>query len=128
DIVSVTGSSGAGKSASDATHHPIRSHNMKSYNVNTHRHIAEIIRAAGIDESRLNFLPTSGPFSRGIFATAFVRTNDGAALNAEKTYQGHPFIRLAESVALANIVGSNYCDLSYRQVSENTYIVQGALD
>lgn len=126
DIMAVTGSSGSGKSASDGTHHPVRSHNMKSYNINKHRHIAEIIRTAEITEAQLNFVPTSGPFVRGIFATAFVRLN-GEPQCADTLYKDHPFVRVAESVALANIVGSNYCDLSF-QKTEGGYIVQGALD
>lgn len=123
DMMAVTGSSGSGKSPSDGTHHPIRSHNMKSYNINKHRHIPEITRTAQIDEAQFNFVPTSGPFSRGIFATAFVKTE------AEPTdvYQDAPFVRVTESVALANVVGSNFCDLSFEK-TKGGYIVQGALD
>ena len=123
DIMAVTGSSGSGKKASDGTHHPIRSHNMKSYNINKHRHIPEITRTAQIDESQLNFVPTSGPFVRGIFATAFVKT----AAEPKDVYGDAPFVRVTENVALANIVGSNFCDLSFVK-SEGGYIVQGALD
>ncbi len=129
DIMAVTGSSGSGKTASDGTHHPVRSHNMKSYNINKHRHIPEICRSADISEDQLNFVPTSGPFTRGIFATAFVTTKDGAAMKcAGDVYEGHPFVRLQDEIALANIVGSNFCDLNYRKVSDNNFIVQGALD
>ncbi|HBR68168.1 MAG TPA: N-acetyl-gamma-glutamyl-phosphate reductase [Rhodospirillaceae bacterium] len=129
DIMAVTGSSGAGKSPGDGTHHPVRNHNMKSYNVNSHRHIPEIIRAGGITPAQLNFVPTSGPFTRGIFATAFVSTSK--PINSDivaKTYSGHPFIRLQKEVALANIVGSNYADLSVQAAGEDRFIVQGAID
>ncbi len=126
DIMAVTGSSGSGKSASDGTHHPVRSHNMKSYNINKHRHIPEICATAKIKENQINFVPTSGSFSRGIFATAFVRTKQ--SVNLDNIYKDAPFIRLQGEVALANIVGSNFCDLNHKQVSDNSYIVQGALD
>ena len=43
-------------------------------------------------------------------------------------YKDHPFIRLHDEVALANIVGSNFCDLHYQKTSDHNYIVQGALD
>src|SRR5690606_10589656 len=66
DIFAITGSSGAGKSPTDGTHHPVRNHNIKSYNINVHRHIPEITRAANITENQLNFVPSSGPFTRGI--------------------------------------------------------------
>lgn len=123
DIMAVTGSSGSGKNASDGTHHPVRNHNMKSYNINKHRHIPEITRTAQIDEGQLNFVPTSGPFTRGIFATAFVQTN----ATPRDVYSDAPFVRITDSVALANVVGSNFCDLSFEK-TDGGYIVQGALD
>ncbi|MFP4313308.1 MAG: N-acetyl-gamma-glutamyl-phosphate reductase [Alphaproteobacteria bacterium] len=146
DIFAVTGSSGSGKKVSDGTHHPIRSHNVKSYNINKHRHIPEIIRTIGMEESQLNFVPTSGPFTRGIFASAFIKLQPSAPplLNPPSAggskeeahfsscgggfYSQEPFIRVVDEVALANIVGSNYCDLSYAQGHDDTIIVQGALD
>lgn len=123
DIMAITGSSGSGRSASEGTHHPVRNHNLKSYGVNTHRHIPEITRTAKIDESQLNFVPTSGPFTRGIFATAFVKTDAEPA----DIYSDAPFVRVMDSVALANVVGSNFCDISFQKTTGG-YIVQGALD
>ena len=144
DIMAVTGSSGSGKSPSEGTHHPVRSHNMKSYNINAHRHIPEITRTAKIDESQLNFVPTSGPFVRGIFASAFVtlsssspHTRGSQAYSNQIPAQGGddvadvyadaPFVRVTDNVSLANVVGSNFCDLSFTQANGG-YIVQGALD
>ena len=125
NIMAVTGSSGSGKTASDGTHHPVRNHNMKSYNINKHRHIPEICKTAQITPDQLNFVPTSGPFTRGIFATAFVGSNTAPNLSL---YNDALFIRITESVALANVVGSNYCDINIQQVDDSNYIVQGALD
>ena len=123
DIMAITGSSGSGRSPSDGTHHPVRSHNLKSYNINAHRHIPEITRTAKISEKQLNFVPTSGPFTRGIFATAFVETD----AQPKDIYGDHPFVRVSDNVALVNVVGSNFCDVSYTK-TEGGYIVQGALD
>ena len=153
DIFAVTGSSGAGKTPVDGTHHPVRSHNMKSYNINKHRHIPEIIRAGGITEKQLNFVPTSGPFTRGIFAQAFItlkkplvssaglprgsRAGKGSSAFAEddglktaikKTYKNAPFVRLQSEVALANIVGSNFADLNFTLGADGKILAQGALD
>ncbi|MBX2833715.1 MAG: N-acetyl-gamma-glutamyl-phosphate reductase [Micavibrio sp.] len=130
DIFAVTGSSGAGKSPVDGTHHPIRSHNIKSYNINKHRHIPEITRAAKIGEGQLNFVPSSGPFVRGIFANAFISLTaeiDTIDL-VEQAYQDAPFVRLQNEVALANIIGSNFVDLSFQVGAENKVIAQGAID
>lgn len=131
DIIAVTGSSGAGKSATDGTHHPVRNHNLKSYGINKHRHIPEIIRTAQIDEAQLNFVPTSGPFTRGIFAQAFVAVKDSVTdpqSALKSTYKDAPFIRVQTEVALANIVGSNYVDLSAQTGHDGRILVQGALD
>ncbi|MEZ5815062.1 MAG: N-acetyl-gamma-glutamyl-phosphate reductase [Alphaproteobacteria bacterium] len=130
DIIAVTGSSGAGKTPGDGTHHPVRSHNMKSYGINVHRHIPEITRAGDISEDQLNFVPTSGPFTRGIFANAFLRLKgDIEPLDlAEQAYGDAPFVRLQGEVALAHIVGSNFVDLSFTKGNDGTVIAQGALD
>ena len=125
NIMAVTGSSGSGKTASDGTHHPVRNHNMKSYNINKHRHIPEICKTAKIDAAQLNFVPTSGPFTRGIFATAFIGVKDTPQI---ALYNDAPFIRVTDHVALANVVGSNYCDISIQKIDDTNYIVQGTLD
>ena len=123
----MTGSSGAGKTPGDGTHHPVRNHNMKSYNVNKHRHIPEITRAAGIDAAQLNFVPTSGPFTRGIFAQAFV-TLDGSVPDPAATYKGYPFVRIQKNVELANIVGSNFADLNFESGKGGRILAQGSYD
>jgi len=129
NLFAITGSSGAGKTPTDGTHHPVRSHNIKSYSINAHRHIPEITRTAEITAEQLDFVPTSGPFTRGIFATAFVETKgrDGVKC-AMDLYAPHPFVRVMEEIALANVVGSNFCDLSYKKITDTTYIAQGAID
>lgn len=128
DIFAITGSSGAGKSPAEGTHHPVRNHNIKSYNINKHRHIPEIIHTARMDEDKLNFVPSSGPFTRGIFAQAFITPKAEPKLWAGDVYSGAPFIRLQQEVALANIVGSNFVDLSYQKGQDGRIIAQGALD
>lgn len=127
DIFAVTGSSGAGKSPAEGTHHPVRNHNMKSYNVNGHRHIPEIIRAGGIGAAQLNFVPTSGPFSRGIFAQAFL-TLEGDVPDPAAAYAGCPFVRIQKNVELAGIVGSNFADLSFEKGKGGRILAQGAID
>jgi len=129
DIMAITGSSGAGKTPVEGTHHPVRNHNLKSYNINKHRHMPEITRTAKITESQLNFVPTSGPFTRGIFATAFIRIKSGAKLTCSRElYKDSPFVRIVPEVSLANVVGSNFCDIAYTMVNDTNFIAQGALD
>jgi N-acetyl-gamma-glutamyl-phosphate reductase len=129
DIFAITGSSGAGKSPTESTHHPVRNHNIRSYNINKHRHIPEIIRSGGITEAQFNFVPTSGPFTRGIFAQAFITLNEkGPPPHPADVYKNSPFIRIQNEVALANIVGSNFVDLNFAQGVDGKIIAQGALD
>lgn len=127
DVFATTGSSGSGKTPGDGTHHPVRSHNMKSYNINKHRHTPEITATVGITEEQLNFVPTSGPFVRGIFANAFITLSRDAAGDTS-IFKNHPFVRLQKNVELANIVGSNFCDLNYSVGTGDTIIAQGAID
>lgn len=133
DFIGITGSSGAGKSATDGTHHPVRNHNLKSYNINKHRHIPEVCKSAGITEDQLNFVPTSGPFTRGIFGQAFITLQDGvdaqnALDSAMQVYKGTKFIRYQKQVALANIVGSNFADVSFEIGNNGNIVAQGVID
>ena len=93
-----------------------------------HRHIPEIIRAGGMDENNLNFVPASGPFTRGIFAQAFITLHSSSTNAASESYKGCPFIRIQKEVALANIVGSNFADLSFVSGHDGRILAQGALD
>ncbi|MCK6418908.1 MAG: N-acetyl-gamma-glutamyl-phosphate reductase [Alphaproteobacteria bacterium] len=126
DLFAITGSSGAGKTPGDGTHHPVRSHNIKSYSINTHRHLPEITRAAGIAEAQLNFVPTSGPYVRGIFAQAFVTLSSSSDI--QECYKNELFIRMQNDVALAHVVGSNFVDINFAKGQDGRILVQGALD
>jgi N-acetyl-gamma-glutamyl-phosphate reductase len=132
DVFAITGSSGSGKQPKDETHHPVRNHNVSSYKIGTHQHIPEIIQTFGLNESQLSFVPTSGPFTRGIHLTAFVETPQplsDAAVHAlfEKTYANAPFVRLKPKVQLAEVIGSNFCDLSV-QTLNGQIVIQAVID
>ncbi len=131
-ILAVTGSSGSGKTPTDDTHHPLRGHNLKSYKINVHQHIPEINQTIGLDETALTFVPTSGPFTRGIHLTAFVELNDPAkgahaAELFEKTYAKAPFVRLKKTVQLTEVVGSNFCDIAVMP-TQSGLVVQAVID
>ncbi len=67
----VTGSSGSGMAASAGTHHPTRANDFRAYKILTHQHLAEVRMAMRHMQvnGQLSFVPQSGPFVRGIFAT-----------------------------------------------------------
>jgi len=131
-IQGITGSSGSGKSISQGSHHPIRNHNIKSYKITTHQHIPEIAETLSIQKEKITFVPTSGPFTRGIHTTAFIKTTK--KVESEKTiklyqtfYENHPFIRIKETVQLAEIIGSNFCDISIN-FHKDKIIIQTVID
>ena len=125
DVSLFTGTTGGGRSPRDPIDHPALSGNVRSYQVNCHRHTPEILRTAKLETEKFNFTPTVGPYLRGIFATAFVTTGAEPDLSAFETA---PFARVCETVEMNNVVSTNYCDLSFTQGRDGIVIVQGAID
>ncbi len=81
-VSAVTGSTGAGRTPRDTTHHPVRQSNLFAYLPLAHRHAPEVRALAQAATGRdidLKFVPHSGPFARGIHATIFcARAGAGA--------------------------------------------------
>jgi len=125
DVSLLTGTTGGGRSPRDPIDHPALAGNVRSYQVNSHRHTPEIIRTAQITAEQLNFTPTVGPFLRGIFATAFVKSSADPDLSA---FMDAPFARICDKVELNNVISTNFCDLSFSKGHGGQYIVQGAID
>ena len=128
----VTGSSGSGASASAGTHHPTRAHDFRAYKVLTHQHLSEVemaMRACKIDAT-LSFVPQSGPFVRGIFATlqfALPAPIDLTERTA-RAFSDCPFVRVVEeSPRVAAVVGSNFADISVA-TNESSAAIMVALD
>ena len=131
DLLSITGSTGSGKSPSSTTHHPVRSRNLKSYKIGEHQHIPEIAQVLDLKESQLNFIPSSGPFARGIHLTAIIKLkysleNDLKYLY-EEYYKKAPFVRIKEQVQLVDVVGSNFADISVTGLN-GKLVVQAVID
>lgn len=121
--VAITGSSGAGKEPSATTHHPTRAGNVRTYKPLTHPHAPEVAATlSGVagHSVRIDFVPLSGPYVRGIFATSFVplpRDVSDAELEEafRASYDAEPLVRrpksrLPEVVAVA---GSCYAEVGY---------------
>lgn len=125
DIIAVSGTSGGGRSARDPVDHPTLAQNIRSYLVNEHRHIPEILATSGLKEDQLNFVPTVGPFLRGIFANGFIKSKNKPNLDI---FKGHPFVRIVNKVELTNVVSTNFVDLHYQEGNNGEIIAQGALD
>ena len=134
-IASVTGSSGSGATPGKGTHHPERFGNFKAYKPLHHQHVPEIV-AALHGAVRLDFVPHSGPFSRGIHTTAFVplrkrhgENAEAAAVAAfERAYGHEPFVRLVpDAPELRAVVGSNFADIAL-VAEDGVAVVMVAID
>ncbi len=115
-VSAVTGSTGAGRGAVAGTHHPLRHSDLYAYNALAHRHGAEIsalARAATGRDAEVAFVPHSGPFARGIPATAqarlATRLDTAKAIAALRGfYAGRRFVRvLDEPPRVKDVVTSN---------------------
>ena len=77
-VNAITGSTGAGQKPGATTHFSWRADNLSIYKPFEHQHIAEIRQSLrqvqGYLDASIDFIPYRGPFARGIFATAVVRT------------------------------------------------------
>lgn len=125
DIIAISGTSGGGRSARDPVDHPFCAQNIRSYLVNEHRHIPEILATTGLKKSQLNFAPTVGPFLRGIFANGFIHSSHAPDLSIFDT---HPFTRVVEKTEMTHVVSTNFVDVHYQQGENGQWIAQGALD
>jgi N-acetyl-gamma-glutamyl-phosphate reductase len=120
-VSAVTGSTGAGRTPRDTTHHPFRQGNLFAYQVLQHRHSPEVqalVRAAAGREVALKFVPHSGPFARGIHATIFAKQKerqsaDQVVETLHEFYRNSPFVRVvAEPPRLKDVATTNYALLN----------------
>jgi len=117
-----SGTSGAGRKATEAMSFSEVEGDLRAYRVLQHQHTPEIERAlalAGVAGARVVFTPHLLPTRRGILATAYGRltekakkAGDLAAVVGETLAafaQGRPFVRVVppEAVTLAAVVGTN---------------------
>lgn len=135
-VAATTGSTGSGRSPQAGTHHPERHSNTYAYKPLSHRHAPEIARlceAASGRASKVNFVPHSGPFARGIYATVQAKLVDDVSEQQVRdvfsaAYADSPFVQLvAGTPRLKNVVASNYCHIGVA-VEDGTVVVLSALD
>lgn len=117
------GSSEGGAEGNPGSHHPERSHVVRTFAPFGHRHTAEVIQECGLTHVKLTM--TSVELVRGALATAHVQTKSGVAnkdlWRAYRTFAGeNPFVRLVKEqrgiyrVPEPKILaGSNYADIGF---------------
>jgi N-acetyl-gamma-glutamyl-phosphate reductase common form len=135
-VSAVTGSTGAGRTPTETTHHPNRQSNLFAYQPLRHRHEPEVralAKAATGRELDLSFVPHSGPMARGIHATIFARC--AVAVTRERAFEAcADFYRDAHFVGVQSspprvkdVAGSNYASLSV-DVAGDTVVVCCVID
>jgi N-acetyl-gamma-glutamyl-phosphate reductase len=130
-VTAVTGSSGSGTVPSPRTHHPERAQELVAYAPLAHRHQAEVegLLAHCARPLRWAFVPHSGPFVRGIAATAVATLMAGVAEDAvaeayRAAYARAPQVRLRrEPPRLAHVVATPYADLAWRVVGDRLAVL-----
>ena len=135
-VSAITGSTGSGRSPQAGTHHPERHSNLYAYKPLAHRHAPEISRLCETASGRktaVHFVPHSGPFARGIYATVHAKlTSDVSAQQLLATYRSAyadaPFVQVVDTTPrLKNVVASNYCQIGVA-VDDGTVVVMSAID
>lgn len=135
-VTGITGSTGSGRSPQPGTHHPERHSNLYAYKPLVHRHapeIAALTEAASGRETRVNFVPHSGPFARGIHATIQAKASQRVTEPQlrgvfEKAYADSPFVDVVNGTPrLKSVVASNYCRIGVA-VSDDTIVVMSVID
>ncbi|MDA2923484.1 N-acetyl-gamma-glutamyl-phosphate reductase [Acidobacteria bacterium AH-259-L09] len=122
-----TGSSGAGNSPGDATHHPRRANSLFAYKPFTHQHLPEITQALERPDYPLIFQTHSAPFVRGIFASHYVELAKSATVEEiaklyESYYAADFFIRWLPGCPDVNLVRhSNFVDIG--AATQNGFLI-----
>ena len=135
-VTGITGSTGSGRTPQPGTHHPERHSNLYAYKALAHRHapeIANLAEAASGTRATINFVPHSGPFARGIFASVQAKATGKATTSAlrdafESLYADTPFVRFVDgSPRLKNVVASNMAEVGIA-VAGDTVVAMSAID
>lgn len=132
-VTALTGASGSGVRPKETTHFPTREGNVRAYKVFCHQHQPEIEAILGPGVS-LDFVPVSGPWTRGIWGTAHVslpEPADPASLEMafEGAYGSCPFVRLwpDDLPELRYSVGTPFFDVGWK-VDGRRAVIGFALD
>lgn len=129
-ISAITGSSGGGRSnMSEYSNFNTRANNVSTYKIFVHQHIKEIYQNLNFlqkdFQQRIFFIPYKGNFTRGIFATIYIRSSlsliDSESLYKD-FYKCHPFTHLSENyIDIKQVVNTNKCLLHLSK--ENGFLI-----
>ncbi|MDR2969832.1 MAG: N-acetyl-gamma-glutamyl-phosphate reductase [Tannerellaceae bacterium] len=130
-VNAITGSTGAGVKPSSTTHFSWRNDNISIYKPFTHQHLEEIGQSLhqlqNSFNSRINFIPVRGNFSRGIFATIY--TDCKVSLSEitriyEEYYDDHSFTFITDrNPDMKQVVNTNKCLIHLEKHGDKLLII-----
>jgi len=133
-----SGVSGAGRKPSLKTSFCEVTENFSAYSLLDHRHVPEVLRISGLNESEFSFTAQLIPIHRGILETIYFRTAesitsaDDLLAIYQKQYAHEPFVRLYQIghvPDLAQINHTNFCDLGFKyDTGTRRAVVVAAID
>jgi N-acetyl-gamma-glutamyl-phosphate reductase len=132
-----SGVSGAGRKASLSNSFCEVTENFSAYSILNHRHVPEVLRTSGLEESELSFTAQLLPVDRGILETIYFRAKNGASADDlmgvyARRYSLEPFVRLYRAghvPDLRRVQRTNFCDLGVRLDSKTGRgVVVAAID
>jgi N-acetyl-gamma-glutamyl-phosphate reductase len=132
-ISSLSGVSGAGRSASVDLSFSELNESVRAYKVGAHQHTPEIESVISESSGRtvtVTFVPHLIPITRGINSSIYARlrrpsTQDEVAAMYKKYYSAAPFVRVSSTVIpeVKNVNYTNYCDIGFRIDEANKTII-----
>ena len=135
-IAGITGSTGSGKKPLPGTHHPERNSNLYAYKPLAHRHapeVAGLTEAASGRETKVHFVPHSGPFARGIHVTLQACAKNAVTEQElrdvyERAYADAPFVEIVDGTPrVKNVAASNMCHIGVA-CDGDSVVVMSAID
>lgn len=136
-INSLSGVSGAGRSASVEMSFAEVNENVRAYKIGTHQHIPEIqsvLELATGESIGFSFVPHLVPLTRGIFTTIHADltsacTEDDLNDIYEEFYNDAPFVRLRKSIQIKDVSYTNFCDIAFTiEHRTNQLIITSTID
>jgi len=132
-IDSLSGVSGAGRSALLDLSFVEVNESVRAYKVGVHQHTPEItsvLEEVTGREVHVTFVPHLIPISRGIYTTIYAELHDETSEHDilqvfESYYENTPFVRIMKSGVpeIKNVVNTNYCDIGIRVDLENRCLI-----
>lgn len=134
-INATTGSTGAGVSPMATTHFSWRDNNFSVYKAFTHQHLGEIGESLALLQKDFSedlvFIPNRGNFSRGIFASIYLKFDESiekAFELFENYYKNAVFTHVSKTpIHLKQVVNTNNCFL-HLQKQGNRLLITSVID